>query len=91
MINSNNSNRLAGENILDRVVEQISIPSLSNQYWGGVLAVDFDSPQQNTNFLGEEYPTIDYLGTGTSDANPLPLEVSTAVGDSGGPVLTNFE
>ena len=82
VINSNNSNRLAGENILDRVVEQISIPSLSNQYWGGVLAVDFDSPQQNTNFLGEEYPSIDYLGTGKSDANPLPLEVSTAVGDS---------
>ena len=91
VIHSNNSNRLAGENILDRVVDQISIPSLSDQYWGGVLAVDFDSPQQNTNFLGEEYPSIDYLGTGTSDANPLPLEVSTAVGDSGGPVLTNFE
>ena len=91
VINANNSNRLAGENILDRVVEQISISSLLDQYWGGVLAVDFDSPQQNTNFLGEEYPSIDYLGTGTSDANPLPLEVSTAVGDSGGPVLTRFE
>ena len=91
VINSNNSNRLAGENILDRVVEKISISSLSDQYWGGVLAVDFDSPQQDTNFLGEEYPSIDYLGTGTSDAIPLPLEVSTALGDSGGPVLTNFE
>ena len=37
--------------------------------------------------MGNEYGTVDYLGTGDSDPNTLSLEVSTAVGDSGGPII----
>ncbi|MDG1138226.1 MAG: trypsin-like serine protease [Opitutales bacterium] len=84
---SNNSQRLAGENIVDRVVEKVIISSLPEEYWGGLLAVDFDSPQKDANLLGSNYEPVDYLGTGDSDPSPLALEVSTAVGDSGGPAM----
>jgi hypothetical protein len=87
VISSKNSRRLAGENILDRVVDKVKISSLPETQWGGLLAVDFDSPQGNANLLGSSYPAVDYLGGGDSDPVPLPLEVSTAVGDSGGPAL----
>ncbi len=85
--NTQNSRRLAGENLIDRIVEQVPISSISESDWGGLLAVDFDSPNLDKNFLGSEYPPIDYLGNGTSDANPLPMEISTANGDSGGPIF----
>ena len=88
---SSNSQRLAGENILDRVVEKVEISSLDEEYWGGLLAVDFDSPQQNSNLLGSSYGQVDYLGVGDSDPVPLAFEVSTAVGDSGGPALMRVD
>ena len=87
VISSNNSQRLAGENILDRVVGKVEISSLPEEQWGGLLAVDFDSPQGNANLLSSSYPAVDFLGDGDSDPAPLPLEVSTAVGDSGGPLI----
>ena len=94
IFNSNNSRRLAGENILDRVIDEISISSLTSEYWGGVLAVDFDSPEEDANLLGPDYSSIEsmapYLEAGSSDPTPLPLEVSTAVGDSGGPVMSRL-
>ena len=86
---SSKSNRMAGENILDRVVQEVVIDSISVDARGGLLAVDFDSPQQNTNYLGSEYENTDFLGTGSSDPIPLSLEISTAKGDSGGPLFTN--
>ena len=57
---------------------------------GGLLGADFDSPNETSNTLAQG-KIVDELGDGNSSATPLPLEVSTAVGDSGGPafVLTS--
>ena len=57
------------------------------EHLGGLLAIDFDSPQSDANSLGTGEPALDYVPTGTSDSVPLDLEASTAVGDSGGPAF----
>lgn len=87
VINSNNSLRVGGENILDRAVIEVEAPSVDESEKGGLIAVDFDSPQQDKNTLGSSASIVDYLGSGTSSSIPLPLEASSAVGDSGGPAF----
>ena len=82
-----NTRRMAGQNQIDRVVPQILISGLDANESGGVFAFDFDSPELDANTLSGENDPIDQLGLGTSSAQPLSMEVSTAVGDSGGPVF----
>lgn len=82
-----NSRRMAGENVLDRVVKEIEVEDQSVNTTGGLLAFDFDSPSYSHNQLGQDKEMIDYLSAGSSDPYPLNLEVSTAVGDSGGPLI----
>ena len=78
---------MAGQNQIDRVVPQILVSGLDANESGGVFAFDFDSPGLDANTLSGENDPIDQLGLGTSSAQPLSMEVSTAVGDSGGPVF----
>lgn len=82
-----NQRRVGGANILDRVVVQVEDANVPSEYLGGLLAIDFDSPQLNANRLGTGETAVDYLPLGTSDAKPIDLEASTAVGDSGGPAF----
>ena len=91
VLSSQNNKRLGGENILDRVVVEVNAPSVSKTHRGGLLAIDFDSPYGNQNTLGANWPLVDYLGAGGSSSNPLALEASTAVGDSGGPAFIKLE
>jgi hypothetical protein len=87
VINSKNSKRVGGENILDRVVVEVDAPMVDISEKGGLIAVDFDSPVQDKNTLGESASVVDYLGQGSSSSSPLPFEASTATGDSGGPAF----
>ena len=82
-----NSRRMAGENVLDRVVKELKIEDNSVSSNGGLLAFDFDSPSNGHNQLGQDTGKIDYLTTGSSESSPLNFEVSTAEGDSGGPLI----
>ena len=87
VINSKNSKRVGGENILDRVVVEVDAPMVDISEKGGLIAVDFDSPFEDKNTLGESASVVDYLGQGASSSSPLPFEASTATGDSGGPAF----
>ena len=80
-----NTRRVGGENTIDRSVAQVFKSGVPESQRGGVLGIDFDSPQQSHNTLSGT--SIDLLGSGTSKASPLSLEASTAVGDSGGPAF----
>ena len=80
-----NDRRVGGENTIDRSVAQVFKSGVPDNQRGGVLGIDFDSPQQSHNSLSGT--SIDLLGSGTSQANPMALEASTAVGDSGGPAF----
>jgi secreted trypsin-like serine protease len=86
--NPDNSNvlRVGGENMIDRSVAQVFKSGVPENQLGGVLGIDFDSPEQNHNAL-ESGKSVDLLGPGESGSTPLPLEASTAVGDSGGPAF----
>jgi hypothetical protein len=86
-LGTGNKRRVGGVNILDRVVVQVEDTSIPSEYLGGLLAIDFDSPQLNANRLGSGEPALDYIPFGSSDAMPVELEASTAVGDSGGPAF----
>jgi hypothetical protein len=79
--------RVGGENIIDRSIDS---SDTNSELMGGLLGADFDSPNETSNTLAQG-KIVDELGDGNSSATPLPLEVSTAVGDSGGPafVLTS--
>lgn len=85
-----NVDRLAGENTLDRVVETVNASNVPQAYRGGLLAVDFDSPDEFFNSLGSQASLIDYLGSGSSAFTPLPYEATTAEGDSGGPAFVRM-
>ena len=86
--NDKNSRRMAGENILDRIVTEIVLDENSLET-GGLLAFDFDSPFHNANRLGVGEQSFDFIPTGASDPVPLSLEISTAKGDSGGPLIAS--
>jgi hypothetical protein len=82
-----NFERLAGENTLDRSVETVNASNVPQEYRGGLLAIDFDSPDEFFNALGSGASIVDYLGSGSSSPTPLPYEATTAYGDSGGPAF----
>lgn len=86
--NDQNSKRMAGENILDRVVKEVRLEGEVET--GGLLAFDFDSPQGSFNRLNSDNPILGVLPSGSSDSTPLTFEVSTAEGDSGGPLLASL-
>lgn len=81
--------RHATSNTLDRVAGDIQSSSEAGTFTGGLLAVDFDSPAQDTNTLGDTYISIDeaLLGGGSSSAVANPYEGSAVEGDSGGPLF----
>jgi V8-like Glu-specific endopeptidase len=85
-----NFDRLAGENTLDRVVETVNASNVPQAYRGGLLGLDFDSPDEFLNSLGSNASLIDYLGSGSSASTPLPYEATTAEGDSGGPAFVKI-
>ena len=84
--NMSNDRRVGGENIIDRSVPKVSKAGVAESQRGGLLGIDFDSPQAQHNILASG-TSIDLLGNGVSQATALPLEASTAVGDSGGPAF----
>jgi hypothetical protein len=81
--NDTNFLRVGGENIIDR---SIDLNDTDSELKGGLLGADFDSPNETSNTLAQGQ-VVDELGDGNSSATPLPLEASTAVGDSGGPAF----
>jgi hypothetical protein len=83
---TSNKLRVGGENIIDRSVAKVYKASVAESQRGGVLGIDFDSSQAQHNVLVSG-SSIELLGSGNSDASPLSLEASTAVGDSGGPAF----
>ena len=84
--NSGNNLRVGGENMIDRSVAQVFKSGVPENHLGGILGIDFDSPDQVHNSL-KSGSSVELLGTGESQAIPLSLEASTAVGDSGGPAF----
>lgn len=96
-VDSSNVRRLGGENVIDRSVEKVAKENISDDQRGGLLAIDFDTNFSQANSLGQHFPISNYhegledalelLGGGTSEMTALPLESSTAHGDSGGPAF----
>ena len=86
-----NSRRMAGVNVLDRIVSEIVIENEISPNSGGLLAFDFDGPDPITNSLGAEFGAFENLPSGSSNSVSEYLEVSTAEGDSGGPLLTRID
>ncbi len=83
------SKKHAIQNVLDRKSEGIRTQINGISYSGGLLAFDFDSPNESTNSLGDNEIGEDeaLLGPGSSSATPLNLEGTTVQGDSGGPLF----
>ncbi|WP_304235547.1 trypsin-like serine protease [Jiulongibacter sediminis] len=83
------SKKHALENTLDRESDGITSTANGVTYSGGLLAFDFDSPEENANSLGDEIVNEDeaLLGEGNSSSIPLNLEGTTVEGDSGGPIF----
>lgn len=94
--------RTGWENILDRVVIEVSTDSGLD---GGFLIYDFDSADGDSttygmaNTLGTEFDSSDpetselleLVGPGDSDSEPLPLEGTAVPGDSGGPIFARLD
>ena len=51
-----NRRRVGGVNILDRVVVQVEDANVPAEHLGGLLAIDFDSPQSDANSRGPVNP-----------------------------------
>lgn len=49
VIDNKNSIRVGGENTLDREVVEVNAPAVDSSEKGGLIAVDFDSPQEDQN------------------------------------------
>ena len=86
-----NQRRVGGENIFDRSVPKVVKEGVPDSYLGGLLAIDFDSSSSVHNTLGEGKKGLELLGEGQSDLAPLPLEATTAYGDSGGPAFARTQ
>jgi len=91
--------RRAWANTLDRLVE---LPidgdrDGTEDFSGGHVVYDFDSPNGNKNSLvsgnlGFNYfQDYSYAGKGDSSPHPHPLEGSAVPGDSGGPVFAKID
>lgn len=83
---TSNDRRVGGENTIDRSVAKVYKAGVPDSQRGGLLGIDFDSPLAAHNILASGN-SIELLGSGDSQAVPLSLEASTAVGDSGGPAF----
>lgn len=70
--------RRAAQNVID-----VLLPFGDTEDEIGTLEADFDHPSGTTNTLDDEFGV-------PSDAEPLPLEGTSAPGDSGGPLLVDF-
>lgn len=83
------SKKHAVSNTLDRKVEGLKTTVGAVEYFGGLLAVDFDNPTGTVNSLGDNFTSIDeiVLGKGSSNASALEYEGTTVKGDSGGPLF----
>jgi len=89
------SQKHAFENVLDRYVTNMTLDYNyigMDQYKGGIMGCDFDSPLEYANTLDEESVNssnveVEALGSGNSDENPLDLEGTTVPGDSGCPAF----
>lgn len=83
------SKKHAMENILDRVKAGFTSSTQDTNYYGGLLAFDFDNPEGTINALGDNLVNEDeaLLGTGSSSTNALTFEGTTIEGDSGGPLF----
>jgi hypothetical protein len=81
--NDANYLRVGGENIIDRSIDS---HDTNSELIGGLLGADFDSNNETHNTLAKGL-IVDELGDGNSSTTPLPLEASTAKGDSGGPAF----
>ena len=89
--NPDNFRRMAGTNALDRVVREIVIGGHEASMSGGLLAFDFDAPRETSNTLGDSFGAFENLPVGSSGSFPLEFEVSTAEGDSGGPLIARVD
>ncbi len=90
------SQRRAWENTLDRIVVDLQSSKSfegDSEYKGGWVVYDFDSPRGDSNALGQgedfsfEQGDYSYAGAGDSESEPLPLEGTSVMGDSGGPTF----
>lgn len=83
------SKKHAIENILDRKNEGISSTNGGQNYTGGLLAFDFDSPSGDVNSLGDDFVASDeaLIGDGNSEPTATEFEGTTVQGDSGGPLF----
>ena len=88
---TDNFRRMAGTNALDRVVREIVIGGHEASMSGGLLAFDFDAPREMSNTLGDSFGAFENLPAGSSGSFPLEFEVSTAEGDSGGPLIARVD
>jgi V8-like Glu-specific endopeptidase len=77
------------ENILDRKISGLNTSDGIDIYVGGLLAIDFDSPNQNVNSLGDDILNDEesLLGTGSSSLTATEFEGMAVPGDSGGPLF----
>ena len=89
--NPENFRRMAGTNALDRVVREIVIGGHGASMSGGLLAFDFDASGETSNTLGDSFGAFENLPAGSSSSFPLEFEVSTAEGDSGGPLIARVD
>ncbi len=78
--------RRAAENMVDR---DITVNPYTEETTGGLILFDFDNGDEERNTLQEVRSGAwqRLFGTGTSSAEPLPLEGASYPGDSGGPAL----
>ena len=91
------SQRRAWGNTLDRIVDGIETPygyEGKDDWLGGLVAYDFDSPDSKHNSLGNDKWRFtlkqgDYSYAGDGDSSPVPhaLEGTAVFGDSGGPTF----
>ena len=79
-----NDRRVGGENTIDRSVAQVFKAGVSESQRVGYSGLILIHRNKATIPL---WNSVDLLGSGTSQANPIALEASTAVGDSGGPAF----
>lgn len=86
------SPRRAWSNELDRKISDVASSDGQTSWTGGLLAIDFDSPLEEVNSLGDDLISPDEpdLGSGSSAASPTPYEGCSVEGDSGGPVFMRF-
>lgn len=90
------SMRQAWQNTLDRISSELNSTTQyenHDQFLGGFVVYDFDSPDGSVNSLSKAEGLDDlyyYAGKGGSSSVPLELEGTSVPGDSGGPTFANI-